>query len=843
MADPLKEIDRVAKEGRERKSSDPIIKFFQAELEAARNRERKWRREAARIIDIYEAKRADDNTFNILYSNTEVLLPVLYSGSPRPVVERAFHDPDPLAKAGAEVIERTLKFLIRQRGEYSPFSALMTKSVLGACLPGRGITQFEYDADIQSRPSTLGNSKEDEAASSSDGDSELRKAKLTEEGEEAVEVPKDVEGVAYETVCGCNWEYDKVLMGYATEWAYVPWVSFEYFMTREDLLTNFPDKKTDDNRKVAEIIPVEEPSRKDETDQRNRDDLKEDNLGTIKGARVYCIWWKTKKKILFYAPSYPDVILKEIDDPLGLSTFYNFPAPLTLVVKYNPQVPTPLYKMYEQQAKELNRLSKRINRLCEALKVRGLYDGVLGDQIKSLLASDDNTFLPARNTQQLAEKPNLANFIWPVPIDQVITALRECITARESCKQTIYEIMGIADIMRAQSGPYDTASAVNLKNKWGTLRISKGQSRVQNYIRDSLQILAEIACKHFSWQTFKAMTNLDYSSQEEVQQAQQMVQQINSQMQMMQLSAQQPPLGGAPPSGAQPGGQQQPPQPSPQMQQAMQQAQEVLAKPQWEQVVALLRNDVLRNYRIDIETDSTLASETQATQEEVNSSMQALATMYQSFLPAVQEGAMTMPALKQMTLTVVRRLPFGKQLEDAVQSMPDQLPQQQDPAADAKAQQAQADLQMANLKLQKAQRDDQRDQVEHQNKMQAMQRDEEMQQKEHQVTLAENDSKIQQAELDVQLKREMNQAEREKMLLDLEIKRAERDLKLQQAAAGRAQAQAAQTDAAVKKRNAARPPVDFAQTLDAAFTKHMGRPRKVKINRDLMGNMSDAEIN
>lgn len=837
MTDPLKEIERAAKQGREKESTDRVIKFFQKEMEAARKREKKWRADAAKVLDIYEAKKADENTFNILYANTEVLLPVLYSGSPRPMVERAFQDDDPLAKAGAEVIERILKFLIRQRGNYTPFSSLMSKAVLGALLPGRGLTQFEYDANIQEEPSTV---------PPEEGDKDEIAAAETETGEEAVPVPGMVEKVGYESVCGCNWEYDKILMGYAREWADVPWVAFEYFMDREDLKVNFPDAKDRNGDKLADKIPLETPSEADELGKARKKQDEDDNLGTIKGARVYGIWWKTKRKVVFYCPQEPDYLLKEIDDPLQLSTFYNFPAPLTLFFKYRPQVPTILYKLYEQQAKELNRLSKRINRLCEALKVRGLYDGALGDELKSLLASDDNTFLPAKNTQMLSDKPNLANFIWEVPIEGVVAALKECIMAREACKTTIYEINGIADIMRAVSGPYDTASAVQQKNKWGTLRISKGQARVQNYVRDSLQIMAEIACKYFGQETFQAMTNLDYSTEQDVQQAQQTIQMLNQQMQQMMLAAQQQqPLGaqqpgGQPPQQGQQGQQPQQPQPTPQMQQQMQQAQAVLAKPQWEKVIELLRDDIHRNYRIDIETDSTLAKETQATQEEINEAMQSLAQMYQSFLPAVEGGALTMPALKQMIKTVVRNLPFGKNLEDAIDQMPDQLPQKQDPAMQVAQIKAQAEIRRAQLAIQADQREDTRAQQQHEMDMQRMQMEAQAQQAEteqkRQQAQIETSTKQQLAAMEIQKGQIQLQREQEEMALRQQNAAVEREMKQHDLAMKRAarttaeqQAGAARTEAQVK----------MATAKQAIAPK---KPRRIKVTRDMLGKIESLEL-
>jgi hypothetical protein len=53
------------------------------------------------------------------------------------------------------------------------------------------------------------------------------------------------------------------------------------------------------------------------------------------------------------------------------------------------------------------------------------------------------------------------------------------------------------------------------------------------------------------------------------------------------------PQGMAPPAAAAP--------------RSQQQAQQMLALPSWEDIVAFLRNDAMRHFRIDIQTDSTIA--------------------------------------------------------------------------------------------------------------------------------------------------------------------------------------------------------------------------------------------
>jgi hypothetical protein len=88
-------------ENTEKKQSD-IVAYWVSEISAAKKREKDWRKDGDRILKIYDGREVDTTPFNILFSNTETLLPALYSAIPRPVVDRRFKDEDPLGKAAAQ---------------------------------------------------------------------------------------------------------------------------------------------------------------------------------------------------------------------------------------------------------------------------------------------------------------------------------------------------------------------------------------------------------------------------------------------------------------------------------------------------------------------------------------------------------------------------------------------------------------------------------------------------------------------------------------------------------------------------------------------------------------------
>src|SRR3990172_4134809 len=126
-----------------------VVGFWLNEIKAAKDREKDFRKEGQRVLDIYSGRKHKSTPFNILYSNTETLMPALFSQVPRPVVQRRFKDEDPLGKSAATAAQRALEFMLDTNVEgYETFEEGMQSATLDALLPGRGITSVKYDAEV-----------------------------------------------------------------------------------------------------------------------------------------------------------------------------------------------------------------------------------------------------------------------------------------------------------------------------------------------------------------------------------------------------------------------------------------------------------------------------------------------------------------------------------------------------------------------------------------------------------------------------------------------------------------------------------------------------------------------
>ena len=596
---------------------DSKVAAWLAEIYAAKKREKDFRATGNKLQNIYNGSQKEDVPFNILYSNTETLLPALYSSVPRPVVQRRFKDDDMLGKASAKAGQRVLEFLLDTNIEgYETFDDCLMAATLDGLLPGRGISTVKYDAKLG----------------------------MVEEDAEAEEGAEDSYEKKSELVCTETRSWDRVYFGYAKRWSKVPWIAYEEFIDKKEATRLFG--------KLADNLQY---NTREDDDEKTEDDSNETTGELSKTTCVYQIWHKETKKVIFVSSDYKGGYLKEDTDPLGLTGFFNMPKPIMFLEQSNSLMPVALYTLYENQAKELNRLTIRIQKVVESIKARGIYDSELGDDIAKIMEESDNALVPADKSSSLAAEKGLNNAIWFMPIKELMDVLVQLYTARNQCKQIIYEITGISDIMRGATNANETLGAQEIKKSFGTLRLKRLQTEVQRYARDLLRMMLELAASKFSEETWAKMTGLPYLTDEKAAM-------VEAQKQQLQATGQEP---------------------TPEMIQAFE-------MPKWSDILELLNDDVQRSYRIDIESNSTVQPEATEDQKHIAEVMNALAQYMNGIAPLVDNGSLPFEAAQSMMLAISRRFRFGNEIEEHIMKM--KAPEKEDPKAAEQAKQ-QADMQ------------------------------------------------------------------------------------------------------------------------------------------------------
>ncbi len=675
------------------------VKKWLKEITTARKREENYVKDGERIVKIYEADDERENQFNILFSNTETLSPALYSTVPVPVVRRRFKDEDPVALAGAETLKRCIQSLLDTGdAEYATFDELLRAATLDALVPGRGVTRFEYHAE------------------------------------------PDESGNYYECVVGKEVPWDRFIHGYGKTWKQVSWIAYEHRMTKDDIVEEF-------GKEVA--AQVEFKKSDSGTEQSGGLQITDKESKGTELTTIYELWDKTKRQVHFFADCADQKGIKSVEDPLRLSGFFNCPRPLSFTNRVSGMVPIAPYKMYEDQAKELNNVTARIQGIIKMMKVRGVYDATL-DSLQKMLTAEEGTMEPIENAAALygQNASGLDAAFWLMPIDKLVPVIQQLYTQRQQVKQVIYEITGISDILRGSSAASETATAQNIKNQWGTLRLKNLQREVARYAREAMRLIGEVAAEHFDQPTFQALTNLNYPTNQDKQQLQMQLQAQQQQfMQQQQMQQMQPPM---PAPGQPPAQAAQPPQPTPEQ-------QTMLQTPSWEDVIGMLRNEVLRNYKIDIEANSTIDPENSEDQKNISDLLNGLSQVLNGMAPLIQSGQMPFEILKNLLLVVARRYTFGPEIEEQLKGMQAPPPPGPPPPDPAKVQEAEMKQQEFQMKMQAEQQQQAADAKIQELQLQVEQLKAQTEAAKAQAEMARIQAETEQMQMEMQLKREDHQ--------------------------------------------------------------------------------------
>ena len=636
------QYDDKPKETAEGNAREKYVRFWLQSIEAQRKDDRDWLKNATEAVRIYrsDTKGADTTRhveFNIFHANVETTLPAIYNSVPVPDVRRRFGDKDKVAKTVSQMLERCLSFSV----DNYDFSETMRQVLFDGLVPGRGVARVRYVPYF----TEMG---EQEAAEPPDS--------VANEAP-----PEPQQQLSYEEV-SCEYvPYTKFIVGPGDTWEDVPWLAFEHLLKREQIEKLVGKAKAKKVQLDFNIDGTEDISDNDnEADQ-------------FKRARVYEIWDKEERKVRFIATGYTTEPLYEEDDPLGLDGFFPAPRPVQPIMTPGNLVPVCPYEIYKSLVEELGEITFRIKRLVKQLRVRGGTAGGETD-LEKVSAADDGQLVPIEGIEAFLSTGNDINKMiawWP--LEPTVKALAQLYQQREQVKQTIYEVTGISDIVRGASKASETATAQEIKNQWGSLRIQKMQGDVQRFARDIFRLKAEIIAKKFAPETCMMISGITLLPGQQKQMIQQQLQ-----------AAQQPPMPG------------QPPAPPPQIPDEIKRA---LEEPSLEEVFGVMQSDVMRSYKIDIESDSTIRSDLTRNQRQMNEFLQGSAQFVAAVGPAVQTGQMPGNVAAEVYTAFARNYKLGKQAEDALDKMAENASKPQPPKPDPEAEKAKMQMQIEQQKM------------------------------------------------------------------------------------------------------------------------------------------------
>ena len=600
-------VDAIAGPTPEQVDDINIVSKWTNEITRYDSLSRPWRDKAKTITKRFADERNNNMEnvarYNILWSNIQTLKPALFSRNPNPEVERRFKDEDEVGRIASEVLERCLSYSINC--ETQEFNEKLSQVVLDRLLSGRGTAWVRYvphfrDVEIEGNQEV----KEDGYQITDDA-----------EDEDDQETPQEV-------------YYEETIVDYihmedfghtkARTWEEVTAVWRKTYLDKDELAERFPD---------VENIPLdhgEEESNADESVERK--------------ATIYEIWDKSTETVYWIHKSVKKP-LDQREDPLKLEGFFPCPRPLFATLTNDTVIPIPDYVQYQDQADELDNLTGRIDSVMRAVKVAGVYAADAQAIDRLLSEGVENQLIPVDEWAIFAQNGGLQGAFALLPMQEILEVLKGLYETRDRVKQDLYEITGMADIIRGANDPSSTATAENIKANFASIRLRDMQADVARFIRDLTRIMGEVIAGHFGIDTLAQISGEKLLKNAEKMQLQMM-------QQNPQLAAQ------IPPDKAQ-----------------------LLTAPSWEDVDALLKNESARTFRIDIETDSTIKMDEDQQQQARMQFLDTIGTFLQNSVQSVQQFPQLAPLSAASLMFAVRSFPAGRQLESAFQKTADSMVQ------------------------------------------------------------------------------------------------------------------------------------------------------------------------
>lgn len=678
-----------------------------SEIDLAEKERASWTTRCRKIIKRYTEDRTDDDRkkrrFALLYSNIQILGPAIYARPPEPVVTRRYNTDDPIARAASEVLERALSYSV---DEYD-FDGRMQMVRDGYLLVGQGQMWMRYEPHMktvqtavspvlaQDGPQVTDDTSAAAAAppaatayqDATGAQHDPKAVKQDEQGNSYIEE----QALDYETVCPDFVSWDNFLTNPARMWEEVRWCSRTVFLTRDELKARFGPE-------IGQAVPL------DWTPNGKRDSDRDEQF---KKAVVYEIWDEPSKTVIWINKGYNKSPLDQRTDPLGTNDLTGqpvrlkgfFPCPRVLLGTTGPNslVPIPDYIFYQNQAEEIDDLTGKISKLESALRIVGWYAGDYSTQMQNLLQDgQDNTMIPIDGWSATTDNGGIKGLTDFFPIQMVVETLKSLIDTRKQIIDDVHEITGISDILRGATDPQETATAQGIKEQWGSLRVRDRQKELARFARDGIRIMGGIIAEKFSQETLKAMTGAQYPTNAEKAQMQQLVQ-----------AAQQPP------APQQPGA---PPQPAPPP--PPYNAQDILASPSWEDIMQRLRSQALRQFSIDIETDSTIEPNENQAKAQMVEYVEAVGEFLAKSLPVVQASPQALPIIMESLKQLNRVFRPGREMDEIIDRVTTQIeqaaaqPQQQAPQDPVAAAKVQAQQQTNQIKAAQVQQEGARSQAE-----------------------------------------------------------------------------------------------------------------------------------
>lgn len=584
-----------------------------------------------------------DRQFQLFWANIAVLGPSIYSRPPVPVVTPRFKDRKPLPRAASEMIERCAIVTFERENIDSVMRLVRDDLTVIA----RGCAWVRYETKAESDSLS-------------------------------------------ERTCIEHVDRRDFLHAIARNWKEVDWTAKRSWMTKREARKRFRKASGNAYQDLSYAV------RKDENDGIDDNKLK---------AGVWELWCRSQNKVVWVGEG-SEKVLDEGKPHLDLEGFFPCPEPAYGTVQRGTLVPVPDMVFYKDQLEEINELTARIHALSEAIKVRAFYPSGAGDISAAIEAAikstDDNAIMIGVPNWAMMGNGGVKDMLVWLPVEMISATVAQLVELRRQLIDDVYQITGLSDIMRGSTKATETLGAQELKSQYGSIRIRDRQDALTRFARDLTRISAEIMCENFQSKTLLDMSQLDLPTDADIAKQlkpiDQQAKQIEAQLRQaqsdpeLQAMAQQNPEEAQKIMG----------QAQEQLAQLGQQAGALKETITSEKVVKFLRDQRLRPFILDIETDSTIAPDENAQKQRATEFITAVGGFLNQAVQGIIAFPQVAPLMGDTLKYVASQFRAGRALDGSIDEFADQmklLAQQPKANPEADAAQAEAQAQQAEMQI------------------------------------------------------------------------------------------------------------------------------------------------
>ncbi len=619
---------------------DPVAALYGREIERYHRAVGNWHEEGEQIETVYLDESRNTNNdlrkYAMLWANVEVLKPAVYSKIPTVMASRRYKDRDTVGRISAELIERAVNTSLELNNADESFKMMRDDRLIS----GRGQVWVRYEATIEQYQI------------------EAEADTIDNETGEPVEAEM-AERLVDERVCVDYVHWKDFGHNICRTWNDVWLVWRISYKTKEEVTDRFGAVAAEKLSYVQRSPGYGAGASSDDPENR---------------AKIYELWDKKRRQVAWMAEGMK-TFLEVGDPPIDFRDFFPCPEPCYATKSSKQLIPTPDYRYYRDQAKEINDLTDKIGRLTEWLQVKGFVPGApsgIADPIEEAIRDKGNKelFQQVDSWTQWTESGGTNKLIDWLPIDKVVQALQAAVTARNQLIQDVFQITGISDILRGQTDPNETLGAQELKAQTGTKRLKNTKDEVARVCRDTARLMAEVIAEKFEPESIAAITGFRY-----------MPPPPPMPIMLNGMPGAGPALPGASPPMM--------PQGMPTLPTAIPQGpinplmavMQGLARQQQmppqnmddpeltfdDRHIKLLRDNKLRDFRIDVETDSTVAVDENAEKMSRMEFLNAVGPYMAQVVEVAGKAPQLAPVMAEMLMFAVRGFRAARNIEDVIE--------------------------------------------------------------------------------------------------------------------------------------------------------------------------------